>query len=135
MANSGCPVPEDMMGLKTSRDKKRELSARAPKRDGISRESKWEKQEAVKKKEMIASSKRRKVKKEEGGQEVKSKKPRIEGEGSPKEITTKNSSRNTKKKSKRHIGKENEATSMKMKSVKKKKKKQKLSSEGLKSTD
>ena len=41
------------------------MSARAPKRDGISRESKWEKQEAVKKKEMIASSKRRKVKKDE----------------------------------------------------------------------
>ena len=49
-----------------TRDKKRDLSARAPKRDGIGRESKWEKQEAVKKKEMIASSKRRKVK-EEGG--------------------------------------------------------------------
>ena len=49
------------------RDKKRDLSARAPKRDGISRESKWEKQEAAKKKEMIASSKRRKVK-QDGGQ-------------------------------------------------------------------
>ena len=49
-----------------ARDKKRDLSTRAPKRDGIGRESKWEKQEAVKKKEMIASSKRRKVK-EEGG--------------------------------------------------------------------
>ena len=47
------------------------MSARAPKRDGISRESKWEKQEAVKKKEMIASSKRRKVKEEEGGQVTK----------------------------------------------------------------
>ena len=43
------------------------MSARAPKRDGIGRESKWEKQETLKKKEMIASSKRRKVK-EEGGQ-------------------------------------------------------------------
>ena len=96
MANSGCPVPEYMMGLKTSRsvhprsqktllslqfkislsfqfkmfrDKKRDLSSRAPKRDGISRESKWEKQEALKKKEMIASSKRRKAK-EEGGQVI-----------------------------------------------------------------
>ena len=52
-----------------NRDKKRDLSARAPKRDGIGRESKWEKQEALKKKEMIASSKRRKVK-EEGGQVI-----------------------------------------------------------------
>ena len=51
------------------RDKKRDLSARAPKRDGISRESKWEKQEAAKKKEMIASSKRRKVK-QDGGQVI-----------------------------------------------------------------
>ena len=53
-----------------TRDKKRDLSARAPKRDGIGREPKWEKQEALKKKEMIASSKRRKVKKEEGGQVI-----------------------------------------------------------------
>merc|ERR1712130_745304 len=122
MANSGCPVPEYMMGLKTSRDKKRELSARAPKRDGISRESKWEKQEAVKKKEMIASSKRRKAK-EEGGQEVKAKKTRIEGEGKTKEIT-KHTSKNPKKKkkSKKHIGKENEAKSPEIKSAKKKKK-------------
>ena len=45
------------------------MSTRAPKRDGIGRESKWEKQEAVKKKEMIASSKRRKVK-EEGGKVI-----------------------------------------------------------------
>ena len=45
------------------------MSARAPKRDGIGRESKWEKQETLKKKEMIASSKRRKVK-EEGGQVI-----------------------------------------------------------------
>ena len=51
------------------RDKKRDLSSRAPKRDGISRESKLEKQEALKKKEMIASSKRRKAK-EEGGQVI-----------------------------------------------------------------
>merc|ERR1712173_207639 len=79
MANSGCPVPEYMMGLKTSRDKKRDLSARAPKRAGISKESKWEKQEAAKKKEMIASSKRKKKRAEGEGQEAKAKKPRIEG--------------------------------------------------------
>merc|ERR1711936_1023104 len=35
MTNSGCPVPEYMMGLKTSRDKKRELSARAPSEMGL----------------------------------------------------------------------------------------------------
>merc|ERR1712200_247587 len=79
MANSGCPVPEYMMGLKTSRDKKRDLSARAPKRAGISKESKWEKQEAAKKKEMIASSKRKKKRAAGEGQEVQAKKPRIEG--------------------------------------------------------
>jgi len=131
MANSGCPVPEYMMGLKTSRDKKRDLSARAPKRDGISRESKWEKQEAAKKKEMIASSKRRKVK-QDGGQEVKAKKPKIEGEGNENDITE-NTSRTSKKKkkSKRNIGKENEVKSSGVKAVKKKKKKQKPSSESL----
>jgi len=131
MANSGCPVPEYMMGLKTSRDKKRDLSARAPKRDGISKESKWEKQEAAKKKEMIASSKRRKVK-QDGGQEVKAKKPKIEGEGNENDITE-NTSRTSKKKkkSKRNIGKENEVKSSGVKAVKKKKKKQKPSSESL----
>jgi len=135
MANSGCPVPEYMMGLKTSRDKKRDLSARAPKRDGISKESKWEKQEAAKKKEMIASSKRRKVK-EDGGQEVKAKKPRIEGESIADEIKQYSSRNSKKKNSKKNMGKENEVKSSGVKSVKKKKKKQKSSSEGLpKSTD
>merc|ERR1711971_950511 len=122
MANSGCPVPEYMMGLKTSRDKERDLSARAPKRDGIGRESKWESKEAEKKKEMIASSKRRKVK-QDGGQEVEAKKPRIEEEGNAKEIKE-HSSRNSKekKKSKKNIGKENEVKSSGVKSVKNKKK-------------
>merc|ERR1711971_517087 len=123
MANSGCPVPEYMMGLKTSRDKKRDLSARATKRDGIGRESKWEKQEAEKKKEMIASSKRRKVK-QDGGQEVKAKKPRIEEEGNAKEMKEHTSGKSKeKKKSKKNIGKENEVKSSGVKSVKKKKKK------------
>merc|ERR1712181_57291 len=106
-------------------DKKRDLSARAPKRDGIGRESKWEKQEAEKKKEMIASSKRRKVK-QDGVEEVKAKKPRIEGEGNANEIKE-HSSRNPKektKKSKKNVGKENEVKSSGVKSVKKKKKKQ-----------
>ena len=59
-------------------------------------------------------------------QEVKAKKPRIEGEGNAKEI---NEHTKKKKKSKKHIGKENEAKSPQIKSVKKKKKKQKPSSE------
>ena len=45
------------------------MSTRAPKRAGISKESKWEKQEAAKKKEMIASSKRKK-KRAEGEAQV-----------------------------------------------------------------
>merc|ERR1719400_1855160 len=117
MKNSGCPVPEYMMGLKTSRDKKRDLSARAPKRAGISKESKWEKQEAAKKKEMIASSKRKKVK-EDGGQEVKAKKQRIEKQSNATEtteISIKNS-KAKKKEKKNHIGKENESESTELKS-------------------
>ena len=46
------------------------MSARAPKRAGISKESKWEKQEAAKRKEMIASSKRRKKRAAGDGQVV-----------------------------------------------------------------
>ena len=53
------------------RDKKRDLSARAPKRAGISKESKWEKQEAAKKKEMIASSKRKKKRAAGEGQVIR----------------------------------------------------------------
>jgi len=125
MANSGCPVPEYMMGLKTSRDKKRDLSARAPKRAGISKESKWEKQEAAKKKEMIASSKRKKKRAAEEGQEIQAKKPRIEGKtldiGSS-ELPLTNPK---KKKRKKHMEKETEIQGSESKQVKKKKKKQK----------
>ena len=53
-------VLESSATIAVDRDKKRDLSAHAPKRAGISKESKWEKQEAAKKKEMIASSKRKK---------------------------------------------------------------------------
>ena len=58
-------------------------------------------------------------------QEVKAKKPRIEGEANAREI---DEHTKKKKKSKKHIGKENEAKSPELKSVKKKKKKQKPSS-------
>ena len=59
-------------------------------------------------------------------QEVKTKKPRIEGEGNSNEM---NEHTKKKKKSKKHIGKENEVKSPGIKSDKKKKKKQKPSSE------
>ena len=64
-------------------------------------------------------------------QEVKAKKPRIEGKGNAKEINEHSSEKTKKKKqSKKHIvGKENEVTSPDVKSVKKKKKKQNPSSE------
>merc|ERR1712013_639345 len=125
MANSGCPVPEYMMGLKTSRDKKRDLSARAPKRAGISKESKWEKQEAAKKKEMIASSKRKKKRVAGEGQGVKAKKPRIDGEALTMESSEHPSPNAKKKKTKNNTDKENEVQGSESKQVKKKKKKKK----------
>ena len=63
-------VLESFATIAIYRDKKRDLSARAPKRAGISKESKWEKQEAAKKKEMIASSKRKKKKAAGEGQVI-----------------------------------------------------------------
>ena len=63
-------VRESFATIAICRDKKRDLSARAPKRAGISKESKWEKQEAAKKKEMIASSKRKKKRAEGEGQVI-----------------------------------------------------------------
>merc|ERR1712012_339566 len=114
MANSGCPVPEYMMGLKTSRDKKRDLSARAPKRAGISKESKWEKQEAAKKKEKRAAGE---------GQEVKAKKPRIDGEAFALGSSGHPSTNAKKKKRKNITDKENRVQGSESKQVKKKKKK------------
>ena len=68
---------------------------------------------------------------------MKAKKPRIEGEGNTNEITehiSKNPKK--KKKSKKHIGKENGAKSPEILSAKKKKKKQKPSERSLpKSSD
>merc|ERR1712200_371411 len=129
MANSGCPVPEYMMGLKTSRDKKRDLSARAPKRAGISKESKWEKQEAAKKKEMIASSKRKKKRAAGEGQEVIAKMPRIDGEGLALVSSEHPSPNAKKKKRKNNTDKENEVLGSELKQFKKKKKKKKQKSE------
>jgi len=127
MANSGCPVPEYMMGLKTSRDKKRDLSARAPKRAGISKESKWEKQEAAKKKEMIASSKRKKKRAAGEGQEVIAKMPRIDGEGLALGSSEHPSPNAKKKKRKNNTDKENEVLGSESKQFKKKKKKKQKS--------
>merc|ERR1712025_597327 len=61
MRNSGCEVPEYMLHLKKpSRDDKKKLAERAPKRDGISTVSKYEKDERKKKEDMIAASRERK---------------------------------------------------------------------------
>merc|ERR1712228_959959 len=63
MRNSGCEVPDYMLHLKKpSRDDRKKLVARAPKRDGISRESKYDQQVRKKKEDMVAASKKRKLK-------------------------------------------------------------------------
>ena len=50
-----------MLSLKkVNRDERKKLAARAPKRDGISRVSKYEKEQTKKKEEIIAASKKRK---------------------------------------------------------------------------
>ena len=46
---------------KGSRDDRKKLAAKAPKRDGISQISKYEKEQIRKKEEMVAASKKRKV--------------------------------------------------------------------------
>ena len=61
MRNSGCEVPDYMLGMKkASRDERKKLEAKAPKREGISTVSKYEKEQNKKKEEMIAASKKRK---------------------------------------------------------------------------
>ena len=62
MKNSGCEVPSYMLNMKKgSRDERKKLAAKAPKRDGISQISKYEKEEIRKKEEIIAASKKRKL--------------------------------------------------------------------------
>ena len=76
MKNSGCEVPSYMLTMKKgSRDERKKLAARAPKRDGISQISKYEKEEIRKKEEMIAASKKRKL--EGKSKKVKKKKMNI----------------------------------------------------------
>ena len=62
MKNSGCEVPSYMLTMKKgSRDERKKLAVKAPRRDGISQISKYEKEEIRKKEEMIAASKKRKL--------------------------------------------------------------------------
>lgn len=62
MRNSGCEVPDYMLGLKkANRDERKKLAVQAPKREGISTVSKYEKEQNKKKEEMIAASKKRKL--------------------------------------------------------------------------
>ena len=60
---------------KGSRDERKKLAAKAPRRDGISQISKYEKEEIRKKEEMIAASKKRKL--EGKSKKVKKKKMNI----------------------------------------------------------
>ena len=61
MRNSGCEVPDYMLSLKkVNRDERKKLAQKAPKRDAISRVSKYEKEQTKKKGEIIAASKKRK---------------------------------------------------------------------------
>ncbi|XP_023330370.1 probable ATP-dependent RNA helicase DDX52 [Eurytemora carolleeae] len=81
MRNSGCEVPEYMLLLKTSRDVKKQIENNAPKRDSISRESKFDKARRLKRNDMVKASKKRKQREEGGGndkEEKKSKKPKID---------------------------------------------------------
>lgn len=77
MRNSGCEVPEYMLHLKKpNRDDKRQLLERAPKRDGIRKESSYEKEGRKKKEDMISASRKRKQEAlsgnaEEGDDDVK----------------------------------------------------------------
>ena len=74
MRNSGCDVPDYMLSLKKpSRDDRKKLAAKAPKRDGISQISKYEKEENRKREEMIAASKKRKL----AGKTKKNKKKKL----------------------------------------------------------
>ena len=62
MRNSGCEVPDYMLTMKkASRDARKQLAAKAPKRDGISRVSKYEKEQSKRREEMISASKKRKL--------------------------------------------------------------------------
>merc|ERR1711892_847652 len=77
MRNSGCYVPEYMLHLKKpNRDDKRQLLERAPKRDGIRKESSYEKEGRKKKENMISASRKRNQEAlsgnaEEGDEDVK----------------------------------------------------------------
>ena len=79
MRNSGCEVPDYMLTLKkVNRDERKKLAQQAPKRDGITRVSKYEKEQAKKKEEIIAASKKRKS-------EGKVRKPKKKKKVSPRE--------------------------------------------------
>ena len=66
MKNSGCSVPEYMLHLKKpSRDARKALKARAPRREDITRISQWEREQMKKKEQMITASKKRKLKSQE----------------------------------------------------------------------
>jgi len=62
MRNSGCAVPEYLLHTrKPTRDDRKKLASKAPKRDCITKVSKYEKEVKKKKDEMIKASKKRKM--------------------------------------------------------------------------
>jgi len=100
MRNSGCEVPEYMLHLaKPSRDKRKELLSRAPKREGISKESSYVKQQRKKKEDMVAASKKRKL---EDGEEVQvhAKKTKIKTLQASDELSKKSKRQNKLQKTK-----------------------------------
>jgi len=59
--NSGCEVPEYMLHLKKpGRDERKKLAESAPKRDGITTESKYDQEKREKRESIISASKKRK---------------------------------------------------------------------------
>jgi len=63
MRNSGCEVPEYMLHMKKpTRDKRKDLEKRAPKREGIATESQYDKNKRMKLQQMVTASKKRKAK-------------------------------------------------------------------------
>ena len=61
MKNSGCEVPEHMLSMKkASRDERKKLAERAPRREPISKLVRHETYQKKRREEMIAASKKRK---------------------------------------------------------------------------
>jgi len=126
MRNSGCEVPEYMLHLqKPSRDKRKDLKNKAPRREGISKESEYDKNERERKEGMVAASKKRKkmaLEENEGGE----KRTRVETTEAAEENSNKPiKSKKLKKKSNEQKSTLNEANTPRNRKKKNPKKKPK----------